>query len=151
MKFKPTPQTKFYKLTTQKKGQRPILTKLECPNCRIVDVIRAASKVVGRCSKCKTIVNFFEPFPIQELVSCLEAKIIGNIGGVGSGKTSGSALIVQDNMRLIPGVSIYVMAQTEQQLFKTGREMLDRFFLDDEFLVKNDKMWKLHNGSTINW
>ena len=122
-----------------------------CNICKEYKIKKVNNKWVGRCKNCLNVFNFFYPFPIQELVSQISNRIIFNLGGVGCGKTTTSAMIISDTMRTIPGVPIFALSQSLQQLEKTAKEELDKFFLKNEFEVKNEKQWKLKNGSSINW
>lgn len=56
---------------------------------------------------------------------------------MGSAKTVGSATIVHNVMTTIPGIRVYAMAQTIDQLEQTSKEELDKFFLADEFEKRN--------------
>lgn len=142
--------TTFYKL--DQSTYNPMQTaSIGCPTCLLRTIKPAPDKVVGKCSACGHIHSFFTPFPSQELVRQLGHRIIASFGGTGSAKTTGSSSIATDLIRFETGVKIYAMAQTEDQLKKTGKEELAKFFFEDEWVVKNELTWTHRNGSVITW
>lgn len=142
--------TSFYKL--DQTTYNPLQTaSIGCPTCLLRTIKPAPDKVVGKCSACGHIHAFFTPFPSQELVRQLGHRIVASFGGTGSAKTTGSSSIVNDLIRFEPGVKIYAMAQTEDQLKKTGKEELSKFFFEEEWVVKNELTWAHKNGSVITW
>lgn len=70
---------------------------------------------------------------------------------VGTGDTTANTFRVWKKMIEVPAYWILVMAGSESQLDETAKKELDKFFLDSDFEIKNQKKWVLKNGSTVSW
>ncbi len=150
IRIKPTQKPRFIKL--QYDDWRPIIqNKIECPTCGLDEIKKSTSKWIGKCKTCGHVHNFLYPTPIQLLLIHLRAKIMNMFGGTGSGKTTASAAIISETIRMKPGVKVVAFAQTDDQLKSTAKAELEKFFYKNEFKIWNDKMWVHKNGSIIQW
>lgn len=130
---------------------RPVIVdKIACP-CGLGQVKAHRDKWVGRCNACKRLHTFISLHPFQTLIQQTANRIVAVFGGVGSAKTVNSAAIFSEDMRTIPGITIYAAAQTLDQLKQTSVVELSKFFLDDEWSKKNETVWVHKNGSKIYW
>lgn len=131
------------------KNFKPFLeTVLTCSRCGN-EVAKPLDSWIAKCKRCKTLISFFMPSPIQQVASICEANVIFNIGGVGSGKTTISSSIFSNMLRQIPKARMMCFAQTDQQLKLNAASELIKFFHPSEIKRKTEDVWELKNGSTV--
>lgn len=145
--FNNTPTTRFIEIS-QENFKLFLQKYIECNRCK-KKVPRPDGIWVAKCDDCGTLISFFYPTPIQQVAGKCEGNIIINVGGYGSGKTSISSNIFANMMRAIPGARMICIAQTLQQLKKSGISELKKFFHPSEIKSKTADEWILTNGGTI--
>lgn len=121
---------------------------ITCNECNSV-VYKPKNSFISQCEVCKTLISFFKPSPIQLAASLSRNKILLNLGGYGSGKTTISAYILSSMMRQIPKSRIVCVAQTKQQLERTAILELEKFIHKSEFKQKKQYYWEFINGSVV--
>ena len=126
-------------------------TNLSCPNCSTTVIEKFKDKWVGKCVECGHIHSFFLPTPIQQVAHMLQNKIINNIGGNGSGKTTISSCKIREHINTVQQAEILAVAQDEHQIKNIARPELEKFFLEEEWVDKKDKLWVHRNGAKIHW
>lgn len=149
--FAPTLKPRFIKIKSKPDWMPRLIDKIECPTCGLEEIKKNKTKWIGKCNSCGHIHCFLYLTPVQNIIYQLRAKILNMFGGTGSGKTTASAMIVSEEMRNNPGVKVAAFAQTIEQLKQTGKEELNKMFFDEEWVIKNDNVWKHRNGSRITW
>lgn len=142
----------IFHLVGKKEKATRLIESLKCPTCSNSHIEKPLNKMVGRCYVCGTLVSFFDPTPIQKrMIQDSASFVIGNFGGMGSGKTSAGADKVSNHVRMFPDASVAVFAQTLTQLHNIAKIELEKFFLDSEFKKKLKDYWELENGARINF
>ena len=130
--FNPTRKTRYIQI--KNRDWKPsIIKSIECPTCGLEKIEKKDNKWIGKCNSCGHIHHFLVPTPVQSLLIQLRSRIINMIGGTGSGKTTASAAIVAETLRVKTGVKGVAFAQSLEQLKSTAKEELAKFFLDSDF------------------
>ncbi len=147
--MKPVIRTKFCKLDINNFYPQ-VREKALCPKCNNI-IKKRDDKFVSRCTYCGLVYCFFSPTPIQNLILNDNSRFLVLVGGFGSGKSVIDALKIQKHMLVdCPGASVAVSAQVKTQLHENFKSsILEKFFLDEWFVIKNNEVWKLTNGSKI--
>lgn len=124
------------------------LDELNCPSCSDT-VKRLVTSWLGKCKTCGALLNFLQGTPIQKIACAAETPVLANIGAVGSGKTTISGYIISNHMRMFPGAKVLAFALTLHQLKQFAIPEMDAFLHSDEFISKKESVWKMKNGSSI--
>lgn len=147
--YNPGEKTRWMKVI--QKGFKPFFDNyVTCEKCK-EKVERMTGSWVSKCHFCKAIVSFFKATPIQEVAASSQNRVIFNVGGVGSGKTTISGSIFSHHMRTVPNARVLAAAQTMQQLKRFAIPELEKFIHPDEIAIKNQETWILKNGSSIDF
>ena len=132
-------------------GFIPFVDKtMPCPSCSET-VSKNADNWISKCKTCGVLVSFFKGTPIQEIACSIESPVVFNIGAVGSGKTTNSAYMISNHMRMYPGASVISFALTLEQLKKFAIPELEKFIHSSEIQSKNQTNWLMTNGSQISF
>lgn len=140
-------KTKFYRVDN--KGYEIELNEIEtCNRCNHL-VKKEENCWIAKCNNCSTLISFFKPTPIQEVVVNCESNILFNIGAVGSGKTTISCYLLSTQLRLINNSRLICAAQTLEQLNRNAISELEKFFHISEFKKKTKDVWEFNNGAIV--
>lgn len=121
--------------------------------------IESDSTWVKECDKCGTAYNFFTPTPLQRVIKDLNAPVINVIAGFGSGKTEFDMWYASRRAITVDGSEIMIAGGSKEGLDQAKGFIKGHFARPwkyskekkGDFMVMNDKLWKLKNGSIIRW
>lgn len=122
-----------------------------CPKCRVDNnnITPQAGKKFGYCQICGLKMDFFLPFPMQQIIaSCTNATQL-IFTGVGFGKTFNNMKMIADHAYGTPKAFIIITAQNIQQLETVVLESLMPFIDEADLVVDNSTRKILKNGTII--